>query len=106
MRILAILLEGEAIRTILEHLGLPTSPPARALAPPGRLFDDNCTNDSAPSLHAGCISASRLPPEPVFRNTTYMIAPSSIRTSPPSPSRYLVDFRKHLFVSLIRLTLT
>jgi hypothetical protein len=41
MRILAVLPEGEASRTILEHLGLPTRPPARALAPPGRLFDDD-----------------------------------------------------------------
>jgi hypothetical protein len=39
MRILAVLPEGEASRTILEHLGLPTTPPPRALASPGRLFD-------------------------------------------------------------------
>jgi hypothetical protein len=39
MRILAVLREGEASRTILEHLGLPTRPTARAPAPPGRLFD-------------------------------------------------------------------
>jgi hypothetical protein len=38
---LAILPEGEASRTILEHLGLPTRPPARAVAPPRRLVDDD-----------------------------------------------------------------
>jgi hypothetical protein len=41
MRILAVLPEGEASRTILEHLGLPPRPPSRAHAPPGRLFGDD-----------------------------------------------------------------
>ena len=41
MRILAVLPAGEASRTILEHLGLPTRPPSRALAPPCRMFDDD-----------------------------------------------------------------
>ncbi|MEO7734782.1 MAG: hypothetical protein ABIY55_27755 [Kofleriaceae bacterium] len=40
MRILAVLPEGDATRTILEHLDLPTKSPPRALAPPGLLFDD------------------------------------------------------------------
>jgi hypothetical protein len=31
---------GEASRAILEHLGLPTQPPPRTRAPPGRRFDD------------------------------------------------------------------
>jgi hypothetical protein len=39
MRILAVLPAGKASRTILEHLGLPTTPPPRAPASPGRLFD-------------------------------------------------------------------
>jgi hypothetical protein len=40
MRILAVLPAGEASRAILEHLELPTKPPFRTRAPPGRLFDD------------------------------------------------------------------
>jgi hypothetical protein len=41
MRILAILPEGDASRTILEHLGLPTEPPPpRAIGPPEPVFHD------------------------------------------------------------------
>ena len=41
MRILAILPEGDASRTILEHLGLPTAPPLPgALGPPEPERDD------------------------------------------------------------------
>src|SRR3954469_19375534 len=41
MRILAILPEGEASRSILEHLGLPTEPPPpRAVGPPEPVFAD------------------------------------------------------------------
>lgn len=41
MRILAVLPEGDASRTILDHLGLPTEPPnSPARAPPHRLFDE------------------------------------------------------------------
>ena len=41
MRILAILPEGDASRSILEHLGLPTEPPPpRAVGPPEPVFDD------------------------------------------------------------------
>jgi len=39
MRILAVLLAGDASRAILQHLDLPTEPPdPRALAPPHRWF--------------------------------------------------------------------
>ena len=41
MRILAILPECDASRSILEHLGLPTEPPPpRAVGPPEPVFDD------------------------------------------------------------------
>lgn len=41
MRILAILPEGEASRSILEHLGLATEPlPPRAVGPPEPAFAD------------------------------------------------------------------
>jgi len=41
MRILAILPEGEASRTILEHLGLLTEArPPRAIGPPEPVFHD------------------------------------------------------------------
>jgi hypothetical protein len=41
MRILAVLPEGEASRTILEHLGLPSKPPPPHTRATGRLFDNN-----------------------------------------------------------------
>jgi hypothetical protein len=82
MRILAILPEGEASHTILEHLGLPTRPPARALLHQVACLTttDQFTNDSAPGLYAGWTSMSRFRPEPVFCNAAYVIAPLSLRT--------------------------
>jgi hypothetical protein len=41
MRILAILPKGDASRSLLAHLGLPTEPPPpHAVGPPEPVFDD------------------------------------------------------------------
>src|SRR5262249_4698618 len=60
------------------------------------------SNDAAPACMSGCILAPRLRSEAVFRNAAYtMTPPAPPPRSPTSPPRCLVDFRKHLFVSLM-----